>query len=91
MDKIAEIWQVFFPVLVSFLFLIFFIRASIRLRKRGGSMTSVLFGATDAFYNRDQRKAIIQIVEQKSDKKKKEQETGEGLDDGGEEAASQVK
>lgn len=44
-------------------------------------MTSVLFGATDAFYNRDQRKAIIEVVEQKSDKKKKEQKSGDDLDD----------
>jgi len=44
-------------------------------------MTSVLFGATDAFYNRDQRKAIIELVEQKNDKKRKEQKSGDDLDD----------
>ncbi|NIA31920.1 MAG: hypothetical protein GWP06_18670 [Actinobacteria bacterium] len=77
MGEIAEIWQNLFPLLVGLLFLIFFVKTSIMLRKRGGSMTSVLFGATDAFYNREQRKAVIEVVEQKSDKKRKEQESGD--------------
>ena len=77
MGKIAQIWQFLFPLLVGLVFLFIFVKVSIVLRKSGGSMTSVLFGATDAFYNRDQRKAIIEVVEQKSDKKRKEQESGD--------------
>ena len=60
-----------------------FIRISIRLRKRGGSLTSVLFGGTYEFYGKDQRAAIQEIVEQKSEKKKKEQESGDDEDSEG--------
>ena len=72
-DFIAFIFVVILLVIVVF----FFIRISIRLRKKGGSMTSVLFGGTYKFYGKDQRAAIQEIVEQKSEKKKKEQESGD--------------
>lgn len=50
-----------------------FIRIALRLRRRGGSLTSVLFGATYEFYSQEKRKAVQQVVEQKAQKKRKEQ------------------
>ncbi|MFC2088543.1 hypothetical protein ACFLSX_03000 [Calditrichota bacterium] len=43
------------------------------VRKGGGSMTTVILGATDEFYNRDKKKAVEMIVEQNAHKKLDEQ------------------
>ncbi len=72
-----EILNILFPFVLLILILFFFIRISLRLRKRGGSLTSTMFGATWELYNYDKRQGIKEIVEQKSDKKRKEDKSGE--------------
>lgn len=54
-----------------------FVRISQRLRYGGGSMSTILSGATDAFLNQDKKKAVIEIAEIKSEKKLEEQKSGE--------------
>ncbi|MFH1527176.1 MAG: hypothetical protein ABIG69_11105 [Bacteroidota bacterium] len=49
-----------------------FVMTGILLRRRGGSLTSTIFGATYDFYFEDKRKAIKMIVEKKADKKLEE-------------------
>lgn len=49
-----------------------FVMIGILLRRRGGSLTSTIFGATYDFYFEDKRKAIKMIVEKKADKKLEE-------------------
>ncbi len=39
-------------------------------------MTTFMLGTTEAFYNRDKKKAADEIVEQKADKKLNEQDSG---------------
>jgi hypothetical protein len=46
-----------------------FVRICIRLRKGGGSMTTIVLGATDAFLTHDRRKAAETIVNENAGKK----------------------
>lgn len=46
-----------------------FIRISVRLRRGGGSLTTVVLGATDAFLTKDRRKAAETIVNENAGKK----------------------
>jgi hypothetical protein len=75
-----EIINLFLPGCLILLVLIVFVRISSRLRKRGGSLTSVLFGATFEFHNQDRRKAAQVIVEERSGKKQKEQDSADAND-----------
>lgn len=73
-DDITSIVVVIF---LLFSFMLIFIKISQRLRKGGGSLTTFMLGATDAFYNRDKKKAADEIVEQRADKKLEEKDSGE--------------
>jgi hypothetical protein len=46
-----------------------FIRISMKLRRGGGSMTTIALGATDAFLSHDRRKAAETIVNENAGKK----------------------
>jgi hypothetical protein len=46
-----------------------FVRICIRLRRGGGSMTTTVLGATDAFLTHDRRKAAETIVNENAGKK----------------------
>jgi hypothetical protein len=65
-----------FAVLLIVIFI--FIRIAVKIRRGGGSMTTLMYGATDEFYNKDKKKAIEYIAEQKANKKMTEQTPGEG-------------
>lgn len=71
-DLISLILVIFFLILIIFAF----IKVSRKLKKGGGSLTTFMLGATDAFYNKDKKKAVDEIVEQKADKKLVEQDSG---------------
>jgi hypothetical protein len=64
-----------FIALVLVIIIFVFIRIAIRLRKYGGSLTTTMFAATWEFYNKDKRKAIIEIVEVKANKKMEEEKS----------------
>ena len=66
-----------FGFIVIFAVLCLFLVLWAKIRKKGGSYTSVIFGATHEFYNADWRKANEVVLEQKTDKKKKEQDDGD--------------
>lgn len=71
-----DIWSIgiLLAVLAAlFAFLTYVIR---RVRKGGGSMTTIAMGATDEFLNKDQSKAVEVIVERNAGKKLEEQESG---------------
>jgi hypothetical protein len=78
----CEIIDFLLPAIIILAVLILFARISARLRKRGGSLTSLLLGATYEFYNQDHRKAAEVVVEERSDKKQKEQDSGDEDDEG---------
>jgi len=46
-----------------------FVRICVRLRRGGGSMTTTVLGATDAFLTHDRRKAAETIVNENAGKK----------------------
>jgi hypothetical protein len=52
-------------VLVNFVF----IWVSVKLRRGGGSMTTIALGATDEFLNKEKRKAAETIVNENAGKK----------------------
>ncbi len=53
-------------LVVIFILLTFFFLTYLRLRKRGGSLTTVMFGAIYEFFNLQQREQVEQVVEHKS-------------------------
>lgn len=55
-----------------------FILITIKLRRDGGSMTTIALGATDAFLNKDRSKAAETIVNENAGKKFEAQESGKG-------------
>ena len=57
--------------------IVIFVRVALRIRRNGGSLTTTVFAATYDFYNKNKRKAIEVISEQKAGKKMEEQATDE--------------
>jgi hypothetical protein len=61
----------------------FFMWIAVRLRRGGGSLTTIVLGATDGFLNRDRRRAAETIVNENAGKKFEEQESaGPGAREG---------
>jgi hypothetical protein len=69
----SDIFSIFLTLAILLLFIGIFVKVSRGLRKGGGSMTTIMYGATDAFYHKDKKKAIEVIVEQKAGKRLEEQ------------------
>jgi hypothetical protein len=64
-------------ILFLILFVFVFARVSHKLRKGGGSLTTFMLGTTDAFYNKDKKKAADEIVEQQAAKKLNHLDSGD--------------
>lgn len=75
MDNLVLNFALIIVLLVGVIFT--FVHISRKLRKGGGSLTTSMFGATDAFYHREKKNAIEVIIERKAGKKMKEQESEE--------------
>ncbi|MBN2412692.1 hypothetical protein JXQ31_13465 [candidate division KSB1 bacterium] len=58
-----------------FITLTIFFLTFLRLRKRGGNLTTVLFGAIYEFFNLQQREQVEQVVEHKSTPAQTEQDS----------------
>ena len=73
--------MIFFEILLIFIMLLLiiggFIRTAFKLRRRGGSLLTTMYGATDELYTKDQKNAIEHIVEATANKKMEEEESGE--------------
>jgi len=67
-------------IIILALFFYIFIKVSRSLRKGGGSMTMVSLGATDAFYHKEKKETMAEIVNRKADKKLEEKESDEPKD-----------
>lgn len=70
-----DLFSLIFITVLLILVVALFIRIALRTRKHGGSLTTLMFGSTYEFYNNEKRKAIEQIVENKANKKMKEEST----------------
>ena len=55
-----------------------FIRITIRLRRGGGSLTTVVLGSTDAFLSSDRRKAAETIVNENAGKMREDPNINDG-------------
>ena len=75
-DSLGMIFLIALLAAVIFLF----IRIALKIRRNGGSLTTMMFGATYEFLNKDKREAVEQIVEVKASKKMEEQSTNEPKD-----------
>ncbi|MEW6195381.1 MAG: hypothetical protein AB1521_09510 [Bacteroidota bacterium] len=71
----SDLFSLIFITALLILIVVLFIRIAIRIRKHGGSLTTLMFGSTYEFYNKDKRKAIEQLVETKANKKMEEEST----------------
>ena len=79
-----DIFSIFLVVSLLSLFAVMFVKISRKLRKGGGSMSIVILGATDEFYNKDKKNAVEVIVEQNAGKKMEEQSSsGQGRETDG--------
>ena len=67
-------------LLVILLVIGIFISITIRVRRKGGSLTTISLGATDAFLTQDRRKAAETIVNQNAGKKLEVQSSKEPKD-----------
>ena len=73
--------ELFSLLLIGFLLIIIFAVIIIIVRKRKfGFQSTVLFGATHEFYDKDKKAAIEIMVEQKAGKKMEEQSSDEPKD-----------
>jgi hypothetical protein len=77
----SDVTSIALPIVIILLVTVIFLRTSRRLRKRGGSFTSILLGSTYELHSKDRREAIEVIVEEKAGKKREETESGDS-DDG---------
>ena len=75
--NLDEIFTIIFAFLLMALAIGIFIYIALKLKRRGGSIQTIMFGATDLFYDKDQKRAIEVVVEQKAGKKMEEQSSGE--------------
>ncbi len=73
----SEILNILFVIIILAAVIFAFIRIAVKIRRGGGNFTTLMYGATDEFYNKDKKKAIEQVVEQKAGKKMTEDTSGE--------------
>jgi len=69
------------PVIIILVVVIVFLKISVRARKRGGSMTSVVLGSTYELHSQDRRKAMEVVLQRHAGQKNKEQDSGDSDDD----------
>jgi len=74
MENLNFILTMAFFIIVVLLFM----RLALRIRKNGGSMTTIVHGSLDSFYNKDKKKAVEMVVEKQSGKKLEEQSSSDG-------------
>jgi hypothetical protein len=70
-------FNILFVIIILAAVIFVFIRIAVKIRRGGGSFTTLMYGATDEFYNKDKKKAIEQVIEQKAGKKMTEDTSGE--------------
>jgi hypothetical protein len=76
MQTVQDVFSVLVPMAILSGFVGFFIYVSLRLRRGGGSLTTVILGATDEFLTQERSKAAETIVNENAGKKLEEQSSG---------------
>jgi hypothetical protein len=73
----SDTFLLVFVELILILVIGIFVRISVRLRRGGGSLTTVVLGATDEFLTTDRSKAAETIVNENAGKKFESESSGE--------------
>ncbi len=79
MSITPDIASIIFALSIVGLVIIIFIRIAIRIRRKGGSVTTLVLGASDEFLIKDKSKAAETIVDLKASKKLEEQSSAKTL------------
>lgn len=69
-----------FILLVLVIVVFVFIRIAMKLRKYGGSLTTLTFGSTFEFLNKDRQRAVKEMLNLQANKKMDEQKSDEPED-----------
>jgi predicted Holliday junction resolvase-like endonuclease len=77
MQEMPKTFSFLFVIVILFTVVWIFIRISLRLRWGGGSMTTVVLGATDEFLTEDRKKTAETIVNENAGKKFEDQKIKE--------------
>jgi hypothetical protein len=77
MENASDTFQLLFILVLLVLIIGVFIRISIRLRRGGGSLTTVILGATDEFLTQEKSKAAETITNENAGKWFEGQSSGE--------------
>ena len=80
MTNSGELLSLGVVIIIIILSVAVFIFAALKIRRKGGSFATNLFGATYEFYGKDKREAIEVITELKAGKKWEEEESGKPLE-----------
>ncbi len=72
-----DILSLLFVAIILITVVAVFIRICIRLRRGGGSLTTVVLGATDEFLTRDRKRSAETIVNENAGKKFEAQKSGD--------------
>jgi hypothetical protein len=79
MQEHNTILYILFSFSVLLVFVVIVAIIIMKIRKYGGSISSTtMYGTTDMFYDKDKRRGIEMVVEQKANKKLEEQKSAEG-------------
>jgi hypothetical protein len=73
----SDIVSLGFLAVVLFLVVAVFVRIGLRLKRGGGSLTTIVLGATDEFLTQDRSKAAETIVNENAGKKFEDQSSNE--------------
>ncbi len=74
---VETILQLIMVFVLLFLFIFIFVRISLRIRRGGGSLYNVVYGATDQFLNKDKKKAVEVVADQFAKKRLEDQSSAE--------------
>lgn len=83
MENPNEIFSLLFLLAMLILVVGIFIRISIRVRRGGGSLTTLVLGSTDHFLTKEKSKAAETIVNENAGKKFETQTSRQPKDPGG--------
>jgi hypothetical protein len=80
MNPNSEIFSIILALIILISAIFVFIWLTLRIRRGGGSMTTIAMGATDEFLTKEKKKSAETIVNQKAGKNFKKQTSASDSD-----------
>ncbi|OGU54802.1 MAG: hypothetical protein A2V66_06840 [Ignavibacteria bacterium RBG_13_36_8] len=75
--EFTDTLTLFLILILLIVFVAVFLALALKIRRTGGSLTTIVYGATDEFYTADKKRAIEVVAETKAGKKMEEQSSKE--------------